>query len=67
VDKKLLIRKIEFVIAELVFAKSYQKNKSANHFVALKKRVLEGKKLTKKMQENLAWIDKHVVPEEGAL
>ena len=60
-DRDLLIRKLDWIIGDFVFARSYQKNKHVNHFVALRKRLIENKKLTKKMQENLSWIDKTVV------
>jgi hypothetical protein len=33
---------------------------TAMHFYRLKKRLVEGKKLTKKMNENLAWIKRDV-------
>ena len=59
-DKELTIKKINFVIEELIFARSYQKNQAANHFVALRRRIVESKKLTKKMKENLSWIEENV-------
>lgn len=61
---KELIAKIEHVIYELVMSKSYSNNRQADHFIKLKKRVVEGKHLTKKMRENLAWIKENVVREE---
>ena len=60
-DRELMIKKLDWIIADFIFARSYQKNKHVNHFVALRKRLIENKKLTKKMQENLIWIDSHVV------
>jgi hypothetical protein len=36
-------------------------SKTANHFYHLKMRLIDGKKLTKKMQENLGWIKKEIL------
>ncbi len=59
--QELLVRKVNYIISDWQFGRSTQKLQGINHFVALRKRLLEGKKLTKKMQENLEWIDKTVI------
>jgi hypothetical protein len=58
--QELIIAKINFVIEELVLSGNYSNGRAADHFIRLKKRILSGKKLTKKMKENLAWVEKSV-------
>lgn len=48
-------RKIIARINNIIIFCNYH-SKTANHFYHLKMRILKGKKLTKKMSENLAWI-----------
>lgn len=62
-ERELLIRKIQFVIDGLVLSQNYMNNRAADHFIHLKNRIVMKRKLTKKMKENLAWIEKSVTVE----
>lgn len=56
-EKDLISAKISFVVYELLNSDySYQNGRAADHFNKIRTRLLEGKKLTKKMKENLGWI-----------
>lgn len=59
-NQELIIKKINFIIYELLMSKNYSNNNAAKHFVSLRRRLQERKKLTKKMRENLEWIEKSV-------
>lgn len=50
-------RRVFIKLNQLIY--DYRKDsKRANHFYNLRNRLLFGKKLTKKMKENLEWISK---------
>lgn len=53
----LRLAKINLIIKDLDCVNNPSNSRTANHFVALKNRLVSGKKLTKKMAENLAFID----------
>lgn len=61
--KEMLIAKIDFVIQTLIDSGKYSNHRAANHFVNLRRRFREDKTLTKKMKENLSWIEQNVIEE----
>lgn len=59
-NQELVINKIEFAIDALFNKKSFAHNKFAANLAELRSKIIEGKKLTKIMRRNLAWVEENV-------
>lgn len=59
-DKNLIIRKIDFMIEHLFYNYSYKNGKLIQTIEKIRTRIIDNKKLDKKMKEIIKWIDKSV-------